>query len=177
VRLPQPARQAVNLVDVLRRIEGLVHTEREKRGIAWAWDVEEDDAVAAIDAVQMEQALLNIVKNAIEAIDDTAGDPRTAAPDADAVEGDAQSTPARRTRGTVTVRVTRANGRLRVTIEDTGPGVPPDVREQLFTPFFTTKPHGQGIGLTMVQEILSNHGFEFSLDSAPGGPTRFTIDM
>jgi K+-sensing histidine kinase KdpD len=77
----------------------------------------------------------------------------------------------------LTVRVTRANGRLRVTIEDTGPGVPPDVREQLFTPFFTTKPHGQGIGLTMVQEILSNHGFEFSLDSAPDGPTRFTIDM
>jgi two-component system nitrogen regulation sensor histidine kinase NtrY len=177
VRLPQPACQTVNVVDVLRRIEGLVHADREKCGIAWAWDVEEDDAVAAMDAVQMEQALLNIVKNAIEAIDETAGDPRTAAHDADTVEGDAQSTPARRTRGTVTVRVTRANGRLRVTIEDTGPGVPPDVREQLFTPFFTTKPHGQGIGLTMVQEILSNHGFEFSLDSAPDGPTRFTIDM
>jgi nitrogen fixation/metabolism regulation signal transduction histidine kinase len=177
VRLPQPACQTVNVVDVLRRIEGLVHADREKCGIAWAWDVEEDDAVAAMDAVQMEQALLNIVKNAIEAIDETAGDPRTAAHDADTVEGDAQSTPARRTRGTVTARVTRANGRLRVTIEDTGPGVPPDVREQLFTPFFTTKPHGQGIGLTMVQEILSNHGFEFSLDSAPDGPTRFTIDM
>ena len=182
VRLPQPARQAVNVVDVLRRIEGLVHTEREKRGIAWAWDVEEDDAVAAIDAVQMEQALLNIVKNAMEAIDETGGDGRTwgaasATHDAETVQGDPQSTAVRRTRGTVTVRLTRANGRLRLTIEDTGPGIPPDVRDQLFTPFFTTKPHGQGIGLTMVQEILSNHGFEFSLDSAPGGPTRFTIDM
>ena len=189
VRLPQPARQAVNVVDVLRRIDGLVHAEREKRGIAWAWDIEEDDAVASMDAVQMEQALLNIVKNAMEAIDETAGDPRTwraasaahdvasVTHDAATVQGDAQSTAARRTRGTVTVRLTRATGRLRLTIEDTGPGMPPDVRDQLFTPFFTTKPHGQGIGLTMVQEILSNHGFEFSLDSAPGGPTRFTIDM
>jgi nitrogen fixation/metabolism regulation signal transduction histidine kinase len=194
VRLPQPARQAVNVVDVLRRIEGLVHTVREKRGIAWAWDIEEDDAVAAMDAVQMEQALLNIVKNAMEAIDETAGDPRawraasaahdartwgaaSAAHDAESVDGDAQSTAARRTRGTVTVRLRRANGRLRLTIEDTGSGIRPDARDQLFTPFFTTKPHGQGIGLTMVQEILSNHGFEFSLDSAADGPTRFTIDM
>jgi two-component system, NtrC family, nitrogen regulation sensor histidine kinase NtrY len=182
VRLPQPARQPVQLLEVLRRIEGLVHADREARGIAWAWDVQEDGAVVAMDAVQMEQALLNIVKNAIEAIDDTAGDPRTwgaasAAHDAETVEGNAQRTAARRTRGTVTLRLARANGRLRLTIEDTGPGIPPDVREQLFTPFFTTKPHGQGIGLTMVQEILSNHGFDFSLDSLPGGPTRFTIDL
>jgi len=176
VRLPQPARQAVNVVDVLRRIEGLVHADRESRGIAWAWDVEENDAVAAIDAVQMEQALLNIVKNAIEAVDETAGDLRTWSAGLGAHD---TASPAHddRTRGTVTVRLTRANGRLRLTIEDTGRGIPPDVREQLFTPFFTTKPHGQGIGLTMVQEILSNHGFEFSLDSAPGGPTRFTIEM
>jgi two-component system nitrogen regulation sensor histidine kinase NtrY len=62
-------------------------------------------------------------------------------------------------------------------VEDTGPGIPPDVREGLFTPFFTTKPGGQGIGLTLVQEILSNHGFAFSLESALGRPTTFTIDF
>ena len=45
----------------------------------------------------------------------------------------------------------------------------------LFTPFFSTKPHGQGIGLTVVQEVLSAHGFQYSLESDPGGRTRMTI--
>jgi two-component system nitrogen regulation sensor histidine kinase NtrY len=158
VRLPAPARQAVNVVDVLRRIEGLVRAEREARGIAWRWEIHEEPAVVALDPVQMEHALLNVVKNAIEAIDHGA-----------------PSNPASATRGTVAVRLRRVNGHLRLEVEDTGPGIPAAVREQLFTPFFTTKPHGQGIGLTMVQEILSNHGFGFALESRPSGPTTFTI--
>ena len=52
---------------------------------------------------------------------------------------------------------------------------PEDVREHLFTPFFTSKENGQGIGLTMVQEILLGHGFDFSLESAGNGHTHFTI--
>jgi signal transduction histidine kinase len=51
------------------------------------------------------------------------------------------------------------------------------VRPHLFTPFFTSKQNGQGIGLTMVQEILRRHGFDFSLDGPPGGPTRFRISF
>jgi nitrogen-specific signal transduction histidine kinase len=51
----------------------------------------------------------------------------------------------------------------------------PTVRANLFTPFFGTKENSQGIGLTMIQEILSQHRFEFSLDSQPGGPTQFAI--
>jgi signal transduction histidine kinase len=96
----------------------------------------------------MEQALVNIVKNAIEA----------------AGEG-----------GRITIRLAVEDGRPRLTVEDSGPGIPDDVREHLFTPFFTSKPDGQGIGLTMVQEILANHRLEFSLDGPAGGPTRFTI--
>ncbi len=49
------------------------------------------------------------------------------------------------------------------------------MRVHLFTPFFTSKPDGQGIGLTMVQEILASHRLTFSLEGPPGGPTRFTI--
>ena len=56
-----------------------------------------------------------------------------------------------------------------------GPGLSPEARQNLFTPFFSTKEHGQGIGLTLVQEILSQHRFQYSLDSPPGGPTQFTI--
>jgi two-component system nitrogen regulation sensor histidine kinase NtrY len=165
VRLPPPVRQPVDLVEVLRRIEGLVRADREARGIAWRWDIDEGPAIIPMDPVQMEQVLLNIVKNAIEAIDGGApggaGEPATETV----------------SRGAVTVRLRRLGPRLRLDIEDTGPGIPPDVREGLFTPFFTTKPGGQGIGLTMVQEILSNHGLAFSLESIPGSPTTFTIEF
>ncbi len=60
-------------------------------------------------------------------------------------------------------------------IEDTGPGMSPEVQSNLFVPFFGTKRHGQGIGLTLVKEILIQHHFDFALDSRPGGPTRFSI--
>ncbi|MBI2840762.1 MAG: hypothetical protein HYX75_20790 [Acidobacteria bacterium] len=48
-------------------------------------------------------------------------------------------------------------------------------REKLFTPLFTTKENGQGLGLTLVQEILSRHRFDHSFDALPVGPTRFEI--
>ncbi len=102
----------------------------------------------AADRGQMEQALLNILKNAI-----------------DAIEGD----------GTITVRVTLSAGRPTLTIEDTGPGMTAEAQSNLFTPFFSTKPHGQGIGLTLVQEILAGHGFPYALERTPQGTTRFTI--
>lgn len=69
-------------------------------------------------------------------------------------------------------RITIVFDERTLTIEDSGPGIPPEARAQLFTPFFTTKANGQGLGLTLVHEILTRHGFEFSLD---GPPTRFVI--
>ena len=146
VRLPPPVRQPADLVDILRSIEGLTSAERARRRIAWR-TAATDVGVLPLDRVQIEHALLNVVKNAIEAIGED---------------------------GTIAVTVARDGARVRLTVEDSGPGIEDHVREQLFTPFFTTKPDGQGVGLTMVQEILQNHGAEFSLDSAPGGPTRFT---
>ena len=101
-----------------------------------------------LDRVQVEQAVLNITKNAIEAI-----------------EGP----------GTITARLDVDRNRVQLVIENTGPGIPESIRTQLFTPFFTTKPGGQGIGLTVVQEILANHRFDYALESPAGGPTRFTI--
>ena len=148
VRLPAPAVQPVNLVEVLDGLAGLVRAECQARNIAWRLEVEDGLADVAADPVQLEQALVNIVKNAIEAIDRD---------------------------GTITVRLAQENGRVRLDVEDTGPGIAPGARDQLFTPFFTTKTHGQGIGLTMVAEILGNHRFDFGLEAPPGGPTRFTI--
>ncbi len=148
VRLPAPVPRPTDVREMLRRIETLTAAARLSHSIVWAWDQEAPFPPQSIDAVQMEQALVNIVKNAMEA----------------AGEG-----------GRITIRLDTDGTRPRLVVEDSGPGIPEHVREHLFTPFFTSKPDGQGIGLTMVQEILAGHRLDFSLEGPPGGPTCFTI--
>ncbi|HEX9160287.1 MAG TPA: HAMP domain-containing sensor histidine kinase [Thermoanaerobaculia bacterium] len=72
-----------------------------------------------------------------------------------------------------TVRIALHDGTL--TIADSGPGIADSDRPHLFTPFFTTKREGRGIGLTVVQEVLRNHGFPFALENGAGGGAEFTV--
>src|SRR6185436_2596039 len=60
-------------------------------------------------------------------------------------------------------------------IADSGPGIAESVRENLFTPFFTTKRDGRGLGLTIVQEILASHGLAFSLENGDRGGAVFSV--
>jgi len=148
LRLPPPRRAFTDVRTPLQNIARLLHAELARRRIAIEWDDRGGREPALMDAQQMEQVFLNVLKNAMEAIGED---------------------------GTITIRLSSMNGKEVVAIEDTGPGIPEEVRAQLFTPFFSTKENGQGIGLTLVQEILRHHHFEFSLESAPGEPTRFVI--
>jgi signal transduction histidine kinase len=97
----------------------------------------------------MEQVLVNAFKNAIEAIG----------------EG-----------GRITVKTTSSPS-PQLIIRNTGKGIPDDIKPHLFTPFFSTKKNGQGIGLTLIREVLINHGFRFSLESADDEVTEFSIDF
>ena len=149
-RLPPPLVQPTDLVAVLESIVRLLSAKPDAAGIVWRWDLDQGAVWVPMDRGQMEQALLNIVKNAVEAID-----------------GD----------GTITLRVTSRSGRTALVIEDSGPGISSDALANLFTPFFSTKPHGQGIGLTVVQEILAGHGFNYTLERTVEDTTRFTVQM
>ena len=64
-----------------------------------------------------------------------------------------------------------------LTIGDSGPGIDDSARHELFTPFFTTKREGRGLGLTVVQEILGNHHLPFSLQNRVGGGAEFRIEL
>jgi two-component system, NtrC family, nitrogen regulation sensor histidine kinase NtrY len=147
-RLPPPHLQSIDPHTLLEEVATLFKVELEKRNIELHWDVQESHLTARLDRQQMEQVFVNIMKNAMEAIGES---------------------------GSITIHLGKQNDRDYVTIEDTGCGISPLVRGNLFTPFFSTKENGQGIGLTFVQEILDQHGFEFSLESQIGGPTQFTI--
>ncbi|HYP28045.1 MAG TPA: ATP-binding protein [Blastocatellia bacterium] len=148
VRLPPPKLLPCNVEQLLEDIAVLMKAEAARRQIDWVWDFQSPGVYVPMDRSQMEQVFVNIFKNAIEAIG---------------------------TEGTITVRTGEKNGRRFVVIEDTGSGILPEARPRLFSPFFSTKENGQGIGLTMVQEILDQHHFEFSLESEPGQPTQFRI--
>lgn len=147
VRLPEPRLAPCDLHDLLGHLSRLMAAEAERRRVALLTDFGAVPPVA-LDRTLMEQALVNVIKNAIEAVDHD---------------------------GTVTLRTGVTADRPWLQVEDTGPGLHPEVRAHLFTPFFSTKESGQGIGLTLVQEILTRHGFAFTLDGPDGGPTKFTI--
>ncbi|HEY6362489.1 MAG TPA: ATP-binding protein [Vicinamibacterales bacterium] len=148
-RLQPPAKQPEAVVPVLERNVRLLSARPDAGDLLWQWDVDDRALAVHMDRGQMEQAFLNVLQNAVDATGE---------------------------RGTITIRVRSQNGgRPAVMIEDSGPGIAPEAQANLFTPFFSTKPHGQGIGLTLVREILTGHGFDYSLERVPGGPTRFTV--
>lgn len=147
-RLPSPAKQPCDVRVLLAQVVTLFKGEAAKREINVVWDAAVALAPVALDRQQMEQVFINVFKNALEAIGE---------------------------RGTITLQLGQQNQRDCLVIEDTGCGISDSARAHLFTPFFSTKEHGQGIGLTLVQEILDQHGFEFALESKAGEPTRFII--
>ena len=101
-----------------------------------------------IDAKAMRQAVLNIIKNAIDAM------PRG---------------------GTLTVSMTKREDYVRLVISDTGEGIPLENQDQIFEPYFTTRETGTGLGLTNVLKIIKEHGADISFDSEPGKGTAFII--
>ena len=147
-RLARPVKQACDLRATIGGIVRLLRARPDAAVITWSWDVEDDLAPVPMDRDQMEQVFLNVLTNAIEAIEGA---------------------------GEIVIRAVSGSGGPTVTIEDTGGGLTAEAQANLFTPFFSTKPHGQGIGLTVVQEVLSAHGFQYSLESDLGGRTRMTI--
>jgi len=148
VRLPAPVLAPCDLKELLEDIATLMKPESQQRNISWQWDIQEPPKSVMMDKNQLELVFVNVLKNAMEAIGNN---------------------------GTITIRMGKKEGRGFVIIEDTGTGIAPEARANLFTPFFTTKENGQGIGLTIVQELLSRHQFEFSLESQPGQSTQFVI--
>jgi signal transduction histidine kinase len=148
VRLPPPQLAECAPGPLLEALGVLMQAQARALGVSWRSELEPGLPQVRADPVQLEQALVNIAKNALEA----------AGP-----------------HGRVQVRARREAGRVLVEVEDSGPGIPDRVARELFTPFFTSKPDGQGIGLTLVREILERHGCEFSLSGPPPGPTCFRL--
>jgi two-component system sensor kinase FixL len=122
------------------------------RNLVFTIDVAPDATRAVIDKIQIQQVLLNLMRNAIEAMLD--------AP-----------------RRELTIRAVRTDDRIRISVTDSGPGLPASVRARLFEPFVTTKPEGMGVGLSVSRAIVEAHGGALRVEDAPGGGTVFRFSV
>ncbi|MBS1600390.1 MAG: PAS domain-containing protein [Bacteroidetes bacterium] len=148
VRLPEPNKKNIDLHKIIHAVAHLMEMRAGNKGIQFEFYLADGSFNITADEQQMEQVLINIVKNGMEAIEDS---------------------------GTVSFATNLYTRQL--TITDTGKGISASFAEQLFSPFFSTKKDGQGIGLTLVKEVLINHGFEFSLKTISAGRTEFIIQF
>jgi signal transduction histidine kinase len=150
-RKTETARQAVDAAEVMRETHALVQESAAGKGVDLGLAVPAK-ATLMIDATGLKRAVLNLLTNAIEAC--KAGDRVSLAMEMPA------DTP----------------GWLRITVQDTGPGMPEDVRRRLFEPFFTTKGgKGTGLGLALVRKVVTDHGGRVEVESAPGRGAAFHL--
>lgn len=148
VRLPEPVKKKIDLHTLIKRVTTLMEVKGGEKEIDFQYNLAEEAIFISADEQQMEQVLINIVKNSIEAIE-----------------------------GKGIIEFTTTNHPSKLIITDTGKGIASEHSEHLFSPFFSTKKDGQGIGLTLVKEILLNHQFEFSLKTIPSDQTVFEIQF
>jgi two-component system sensor histidine kinase HydH len=132
----------------------LIHVCELLRPEAAARDIEissqVDDSLPRVmaDPVRLTQALLNVVINAIQAVE---------------------------RKGRVEVSAGVADGRVSVVVSDNGPGIPPEKLASIFDPYFTTKAEGSGLGLWIAQQIVTAHGGSLRAENAPGHGAVFTM--
>ena len=152
VKIPEPTLVPVQLNELVSMCKRFMEGMCNDRNIELRLECDPEVGMVRMDASLFEQVLVNIIKNAAESIEGDAG------------ENGQQ--------GEIIVRTTAPAS---VEVVDNGPGISKETEAKLFSPFFSTKPNGQGIGLVFIREVLSRHGCTFSLRTYNDGLTRFRI--
>lgn len=142
--------ESVDVGQLLRRVADLLSGQAETRKVRLELVVAESVKPVAGEEERLRQVLINLALNALEATP----------------EG-----------GLVRLSAGEDPTGVWITIDDTGPGIPLEVRERIFEPFFTTKAEGSGLGLSIVHSIVTQHGGTLEVGSAPGGGARFILRL
>jgi signal transduction histidine kinase len=149
-RLPRPKLEREDLGELLKSLVAFMHQELEGRGVTVDARIEPSLPPVAADEHQLRQALLNLLRNAVEAM---------------------------RNGGRLTLTAARVDGFVELTIGDTGEGIEPDHLAKIFDPFFSTKEGGTGLGLALTQQIIVEHGGRIDVRSEPGRGTTFIVRL
>jgi two-component system sensor histidine kinase TtrS len=156
VRKEEPEPTPVDLNRLIEEVLALVQPELDRAGITVVRELDPQLAEVPAQRIQIDQVLLNLILNAIEAMS-------------------AETVSERR----LILRTANAgDNAVVVSVEDTGPGLAPQIREKLFTPFVTSKPQGMGLGLSISQGIIQAHkGNLYYEEGAQGALFRFTLPL
>jgi two-component system nitrogen regulation sensor histidine kinase NtrY len=152
-KMPQPQLQRVQLNEMVRGVVQLFHAQRQAPGhppIDCKLDLDPNLESSAADPELLHRALSNLVLNAMDAMP----------------QG-----------GTLILRTRRTDGKVRIEVADTGSGLTPEECEKIFTPYYTSKQHGIGLGLAIVQSVVSDHGGTIRVKSELGQGTTFLIEL
>ena len=155
----EPKRSHVDINDVIKEAADLASLEARHKNITLRFELDQHLTPVYVDVIQIEQVVLNLVRNAMESISNAECDKRE-----------------------VLIRTeTKFKGAIEVEVQDSGPGLPDNQIDHIFEAFFTTKPGGMGMGLSISRSIIEAHGGQlFAKKNAGGGAvfafTLFTLD-
>jgi signal transduction histidine kinase len=150
-KIPSPTFEVLSAQELFEDVRRLLRTQIEEHDLECVIRVDPASLEITADPELLEQVLINLTLNAMQAL-----------------EGQADA------RIELRAHIDRRS-RPVLQVKDNGPGIPPDVQEKIFVPFFTTKDDGSGIGLSLSRQIMRLHGGTLSVRSAPGEETAFTL--
>jgi len=151
-RLPNPDLQPEPLDEIVLELLSFVSEVLRRAGVAVTTDLAPDLPAVLADAKQLRQALLNLIRNACEAMEAQGG-------------------------GEIWLQIQAADDQAVVRLRDSGSGISPEAQPHIFEPFFSTKKEGTGLGLALTRSIVEAHGGRIACSSQPGGGTEFVLHL
>lgn len=149
--LPHPEKKRFSMSDLLQNLKELLQTDFQVNHISFTLQCVPESIFIEGDEKQLSQVFLNLFKNAMQALE---GNPK----------------------GILSLHVEQ-DDHIHIDIIDNGPGIPPEIQEKIFIPFFTTKSEGTGIGLSLCKEIIRRHEGHLSIKESRPGKTVFHIEL
>jgi two-component system sensor kinase FixL len=147
-------RHIENLPKLIEEASALALVGAKEKGVRVTFSLDPDAPLVLADRIQIQQVLLNLVRNAIEAMEDQ---PRREL--------------------VITTRAMPVERMVAISVADTGGGIAPEIADQLFQPFVTTKKNGMGVGLSICRTIVEAHGGKMAVESASGRGTTFVLTL
>jgi two-component system sensor histidine kinase HydH len=150
LRPAQPSKQKIDLNQVIREVRALMQEAIQEKGISLEDRLDPNLPRVEADPNQIKQVLLNMFKNALEATEE---------------------------QGTILVSSGAKDAQVWFSVQDTGKGMSEDVQEKIFHPFYTTKDKGTGLGLAVINKIVTDHHGTITVNSVAGSGSTFTVRL